>query len=78
MKYIIDSDELKLNTFETKDDINLIYQYFIHDNIERRKELEFCLKQNLENKNINKIYLLNEKIYSAKELGLTNHNNKIK
>ena len=40
-------------------DINLFYQFFIHSNIERHKEITYCLRKNIENKHITKIYLLN-------------------
>ena len=50
------------------DPIFLINQFFIHKNKERNKEIKFCLKRNINN--FNKIYLLNERIYSNEELGL--------
>ena len=50
--------------------IFLIYQFFIHSTDERNKELRFCLKKNVENPFINKIYLINERYYSDKELGI--------
>jgi len=50
--------------------IILIYQFFIHENPERRMEILECLKFNVLNVDIHKIILLNEKIYSEKELGI--------
>ena len=50
--------------------IILIYQYFVHKNIERQKEIVECLRFNVSNINISQIILLNEKIYSKKELGV--------
>ena len=72
MKYIIHSDTLSVNqtTPWRKDKINLIYQYFIHNNDARCKELDFCLHQNVKNPLIDKIYLLNERIYTNNELGI--------
>ena len=37
----------------------------------RLKEIQYCLKKNIENMNFEKIILLNEKIYTNEELGLT-------
>ncbi len=50
--------------------IYLIYQYFVHRDASRNKELQECLRKNVENPHITKIYLLNEKIYDKKELGI--------
>ncbi len=50
--------------------IYLIYQYFVHREASRNKELQDCLRKNVENPHITKIYLLNEKIYDKKELGI--------
>ena len=50
--------------------IYLIYQYFVHHEASRNKELQDCLRKNVENPHITKIYLLNEKIYDKKELGI--------
>lgn len=50
------------------DNINLFYQFFIHPNKDRQEEIVTCLKFNVMNKFINKIYLLNEKIYTDEEL----------
>jgi hypothetical protein len=54
---------------EIKDKINIFTQFFIHPNKDRFKEILFCLKQNIQNPHIDKIYLLNERIYSINELG---------
>tara|TARA_Y100000590_G_scaffold425470_1_gene533470 strand:+ start:3 stop:1919 length:1917 start_codon:yes stop_codon:yes gene_type:complete len=40
--------------------INMIVQYYNHDNEERQKELDFCLIQNLNNKYIETVYNLKE------------------
>lgn len=66
------SDKTKITNRKSGEKIYLIYQYFLHKNPERQKEIEFCLKKNSENKHIHKIYLLNERIYSNKELGNVN------
>ena len=55
---------------KSTDKIYLIYQFFIHNNEERNKELRKCLRFNVENPHIDKIYLLNEKLYNDEELGV--------
>jgi len=54
---------------KSTDAIILIYQYFIHRSHHRQREIEYCLQANVSNPSINAIYLLNERIYSEKELG---------
>ena len=53
-----------------KEPITLIYQFFIHEDNVRNKEIRKCLKFNVENKYIDKIILLNERIYTDDELGI--------
>ena len=54
-----------------EDKIFVIYQYFLHGEEERRKEIAECLKRNVENPLIeSRIILLNERIYTRKELGV--------
>jgi hypothetical protein len=48
----------------------LIYQYFIPKSKERLEEMQYCMKKNFQNTAIQKIYLLNERIYTREELGL--------
>jgi hypothetical protein len=43
-----------------REPVNLFVQYFKHNNEERNKEILFCLEKNIENLNIDNIYLLNE------------------
>lgn len=54
----------------SEDSIFLLTQFFIHRNVQRQQELLYCLQQNCKNPYIEKIYLLNEKIYTQVELGL--------
>jgi len=49
------------NNFDKK--IIIIQQYYISDNKKRQEEINNVLKLNIENKFIDKIYLLNEEIY---------------
>ena len=51
--------------------IYLIYQFFIHKHTQRRKEIQDVLKKNIDNPLIHSIFLLNEKIYTEQELGIT-------
>lgn len=48
----------------------MIYQYFLPKTKDRLEEMQYCLKKNFQNQNIDKIYLLNERIYTRDELGL--------
>ena len=56
---------------KNNDNIYLILQFFIHQDERRNKELKYCLKQNVNLGLFAKIYLLNERIYSQEETGLT-------
>ena len=62
----------KLNALDciNKEPVTLIYQFFIHEDKARNKEIRQCLKINVENKYIDKIILLNERIYTDNELGI--------
>ena len=56
---------------DASDDINIFSQYFVHSSDDyRRHEIKGALRFNLMNKHVNKIYLLNERIYTREELGL--------
>ena len=56
---------------EKKDKIFLIYQFFIHNNTKRHREIQQALQININNQLIDKIYMLNEKIYTAGEMGIS-------
>jgi len=58
-------------------DINLFYQFFIHSNPERHNEITYCLRKNIENKYVTKIYLLNERIYTLDEMGIFKTNTEL-
>jgi hypothetical protein len=51
--------------------VSLIYQFFIHPDVERQNEIKHCLDKNQANPFITDIYLLNERLYTLEELGLT-------
>lgn len=61
-------DENNIST----DNVILIQQFYIDKNEERQKEILKCLKLNVFNNSIDKIYLLNERIYTNEELGIIN------
>ena len=63
------SPESKLGS-EVSGDIILIQQYYLDENLTRRAENKLCLLTNSQNSSITKIILLNEKSYSAEELGV--------
>jgi len=66
------SDNVELGD-KVEGDITLITQFFISDIPERNEELTTSLHVNIANKHIDKIILLNERIYTNEELG-TNSN----
>ena len=55
--------------------IYLFQQFYISNNKLRYNETKYCLMKNYNNKYISKIYLLNEKIYTNKELGISDNTN---
>jgi len=59
------------NTTPTTDPIHIFSQFFIHRDAERRKEIGFCLRQWTVDPLIETIHLLNERIYTPAELGLS-------
>ena len=52
------------------DKIHVIYQFFVHPDKSRQTEIEYCLLKNVNNPLIDKIHVLNEKIYGVKQLGV--------
>ena len=61
-----------------KDPIHVFCQFFIPKTSDRLKEIQKCLRFNIENTCITKIYLLNERIYTEDELGIIDSNPKDK
>ena len=53
------------------DPIFIVTQFFIHKDPIRQRELVYCLQKNVDNVHVQQIYLLNERIYTKTELGLT-------
>ena len=58
--------------------IYLILQFYVDKNAARHAENVFCLQRNADNVHIRSIFLLNEREYSAAELGVNDPNGKIK
>lgn len=57
-------------SYNVKDNIYLIQQFFINSNTGRQNEIIDTLRRNTDLEHITKIFLLNEKIYTQKELGV--------
>jgi len=68
--YLSRSGKIPIKNKPDTERIYLIYQFFVHKDTDRNKELRECLRFNVENPNVDKIYLLNEKIYNKEELGV--------
>jgi hypothetical protein len=71
MKFVKVSSPTKPLDVPVEDAIHLFTQFFTHKDAQRRKEIKFCLNQNSMNPRITKIHLLNEKIYTTAELGVS-------
>lgn len=72
MKFVIKSDELVQGSTHDKicmDNIHIITQYFLPPDKIRRREIQTCIKQNVNEPDITNVHLLNERIYSSQELG---------
>ena len=65
----INIEELNQNILN-QDDIYLITQFFIPSNQARKKELIFCLRENINLNIFKNIFLINEKEYTKDELEL--------
>ena len=70
MKLILQSKQLLTSDTISDNKIHIISQFFIPNDSYRLKEIQYALKQNITNKYIHHIHLLNEKIYNSKELGI--------
>jgi hypothetical protein len=63
------SEKATLLSTATEDSINIFCQFFLPRTEDRLAEIRACLWRNAENAAVAKIYLLNERIYTAEELG---------
>jgi hypothetical protein len=71
MLYCCDSVSANIQTEKQSDDpITVFCQFFVHPSPERNAELQHCLRKNVENQYIDKIVMLNERIYTSNELGV--------
>ena len=61
MKIINISPALQKGPHENPDPIYLFYQFFMHKNARRSKEIALCLKRNVENPHIEKIQIYKRK-----------------
>lgn len=72
MKLVIKSKSLPLTNNVHNEPVYLFNQFFIPKTKQRYEEIKFCLKKNVENENIDFIYLLGERNYTINELGIEN------
>lgn len=74
MKLIAFSDIVSVDISKDvrKYEIHIFSQFFIHQDKQRNKEITECLQSNINNIDIYKIHLLNERIYTDQEMGLQN------
>ncbi len=72
-KFIEKSSNVIVKPFSTNYKVNLFTQFFIPNDENRLAELQNVLKKNINNEFIDKIYLLNERIYSENELGISSN-----
>lgn len=56
--------------YQNNDCIFLITQFYVPTDTTRYEEIKFALKQNVDNKSITHIYLLNERMYTHDEVGI--------
>ena len=70
MKIIEFSKQTNIQNEKHIDSINVFGQFYIDANPNRQKEILKCLKFNVRNRFITKVYLLNERIYTTEELGI--------
>lgn len=68
--YFSDNHDLYDENNKYDDKKFLFMQFFIHSDKRRYEEMKYTLQKNVENNYIDKIYLLNERIYTNEELGL--------
>ena len=61
---------VKLPDKNTTDEVHLFMQYYIDSSDARQAEIRACLYNNLQNPFIRKVHMLNERIYTNKEIGV--------
>ena len=69
---IIVEQSLPTNTeYTTTDPIHVFSQFYLDKDKEHRREIRYALNKNVKNKHIDSIILLNERIYTDEELGVS-------
>ena len=69
---IIVEQSLPTNTeYTTTDSIHVFSQFYLDKDKEHRREIRYALNKNVKNKHIDSIILLNERIYTDEELGVS-------
>lgn len=71
MNIIFNKPQYNNDNNECKDDIYIFTQFYIPKEAKRIKEVNDTLKNNINNKFVTKVILLNERIYTPAELGLS-------
>ena len=61
---------VKLSVKNTNDEVHLFMQYYIDSSDARQAEIRACLCNNLHNPFIQKVHMLNERIYTNQEIGI--------
>ena len=57
--------------YTTTDPIHVFSQFYLDKDKHHRREIKYALKKNVKNKHIDSIILLNERIYTEEELGIS-------
>lgn len=71
MKIVSFSESCVLQEKSCNDPIHIFTQFFLPTNKLRIQEIVLCLSKHVENEHIHTIHLLNEKMYSEKDLGVS-------
>ena len=77
-EYLVMHSPITILEDEIKDNIILITQFYISSNNARHAEILQCLKFNLNNSLISKIYIITERSYTDEEMKISNNPNKSK
>jgi len=70
MIYLLTSEPATKLPEKSTDEIHLFMQFYVDENPKRQAEIRACLYKNLENPFVRKVHLLNERLYTPKELGV--------
>jgi hypothetical protein len=70
MIYLLISEPATKLPKKSKEETHLFMQFYVDANPKRQAEIRACLYKNLENPFVRKVHLLNERLYTNKELGV--------